>query len=91
MKKTSNRHPVGRLVRAIGRFPISKMGGQARLLLYCLLALMVGINGMTVANSCIGRWFTSTIKAVTGILMFGWSTGVLFSVVNHMQERFKSP
>lgn len=30
------------------------------------------------------------IEAVTGILMFGWSTGVLFSVVNHMQERFKS-
>lgn len=30
------------------------------------------------------------IEAVTGILMFGWSTGVLFSVVGHMQERFKS-
>lgn len=29
------------------------------------------------------------IEAVTGILMFGWSTGVLFSVVNHLQGRFK--
>jgi hypothetical protein len=28
------------------------------------------------------------IEAVTGILMFGWSTGVLFSVVNHLQGRF---
>lgn len=29
------------------------------------------------------------IEAVTGILMFGWSTGVLFSVVNHLLGRFK--
>jgi Ion channel len=29
-----------------------------------------------------------SIEAVTGILMFGWSTGVLFSVVNHLQGRF---
>ena len=28
------------------------------------------------------------VEAVTGILMFGWSTGVLFSVVNHLQGRF---
>ena len=29
------------------------------------------------------------VEAVTGILMFGWSTGVLFSVFNHMLSRFK--
>lgn len=29
------------------------------------------------------------IEAVTGILMFGWSTGVLFAVVNHLTSRFK--
>lgn len=29
-----------------------------------------------------------SIEAVTGVLMFGWSTGVLFSVVNHLQGRF---
>jgi len=28
------------------------------------------------------------IEAVTGVLMFGWSTGVLFSVVNHLQSHF---
>jgi hypothetical protein len=28
------------------------------------------------------------IEAVTGVLMFGWSTGVLISVVNHLQSHF---
>ena len=37
-----------------------------------------------------GNWrILGAIEAVTGILMFGWSTGVLFSVVNHLQGRFK--
>jgi hypothetical protein len=37
-----------------------------------------------------GNWrILGAIEAVTGILMFGWSTGVLFSVVNHLQNRFK--
>jgi voltage-gated potassium channel len=32
------------------------------------------------------------IEAVTGVLMFGWSTGVLFSIVNHLQTHFfRSP
>jgi len=32
-----------------------------------------------------GNWrVLGSIEAVTGILMFGWSTGVLFSVVNHL-------
>jgi hypothetical protein len=37
-----------------------------------------------------GNWrIVGSVEAVTGILMFGWSTGVLFSVVNHLQTRFK--
>ena len=37
-----------------------------------------------------GNWcILGAVEAVTGILMFGWSTGVLFSVVNHIQGRFK--
>lgn len=37
-----------------------------------------------------GNWrILGAVEAVTGILMFGWSTGVLFSVVNHFQGRFK--
>lgn len=36
-----------------------------------------------------GNWrILGSIEAVTGVLMFGWSTGVLFSVVNHLQGRF---
>lgn len=39
-----------------------------------------------------GNWrILGAVEAVTGILMFGWSTGVLFSVVNHLQGRFKDP
>ena len=37
-----------------------------------------------------GNWrILGSVEAVTGVLMFGWSTGVLFSVVNHLQARFK--
>ena len=33
-----------------------------------------------------GNWrILGSVEAVTGVLMFGWSTGVLFSVVNHLQ------
>lgn len=37
-----------------------------------------------------GNWrILGAVEAVTGILMFGWSTGVLFAVVNHLQGRFR--
>ena len=37
-----------------------------------------------------GNWrILGAVEAVTGILMFGWSTGVLFAVVNHLQSRFR--
>lgn len=37
-----------------------------------------------------GEWrILGAIEAVTGVLMFGWSTGVLFAVVNHLLARFK--
>jgi hypothetical protein len=36
-----------------------------------------------------GNWrLLGSIEAVTGILMFGWSTGVLFSVVTYVQARY---
>ncbi len=38
-----------------------------------------------------GNWrILGVVEAVTCILMFGWSTDVLFSVVNHLQGRFKA-
>lgn len=37
-----------------------------------------------------GNWrIMGAMEAVTGVLMFGWSTGALFSVVNHLQARFR--
>jgi hypothetical protein len=30
------------------------------------------------------------VEAVTGVLMFGWSTGVLFTVVHHLHSRLFS-
>lgn len=36
-----------------------------------------------------GSWrIWGSIEAVTRVLIFGWSTGELFSVVNHLQGRF---
>lgn len=36
-----------------------------------------------------GNWrVIGSIEAVTGVLMFGWSTGVLFAVVNRLMTRF---
>lgn len=36
-----------------------------------------------------GNWrVLGAIEAVTGVLMFGWSTGVLFAVVNRLMGRF---
>lgn len=36
-----------------------------------------------------GHWrIMGSVEAVTGVLMFGWSTGVLFSVVNHLMGKY---
>lgn len=36
-----------------------------------------------------GHWrIMGAVEAVTGVLMFGWSTGVLFSVVNHLMAKY---
>ena len=38
-----------------------------------------------------GNWrILGSVEGVTGILMFGWSTGVLFSVVSHLQGHFRN-
>lgn len=38
-----------------------------------------------------GNWrIVGSVEAVTGVLMFGWSTGVLFSVVNQLQDSFRN-
>lgn len=79
-----------RLLGAIRNFLKSPVGGKARLLLAALLILMLGINGMNVANSYVGRYFMSAIESrdSAGFARFAWLyvavfagstlTGVLF-------------
>ncbi|MDP3849816.1 MAG: SbmA/BacA-like family transporter [Luteolibacter sp.] len=79
-----------RLIGAIRNFLKSPVGGKARLLLAALLLLMLGINGMNVANSYVGRYFMSAIESrdTAGFVRFAWLyvavfagstlTGVLF-------------
>jgi voltage-gated potassium channel len=36
-----------------------------------------------------GKWrIFGAVEAVTGVLMFGWSTGILFTVVHHLLSHF---
>jgi putative ATP-binding cassette transporter len=89
-KVAISRHTFRRLFGAIGVFLKSPVGGKARLMLAALLILMVGINGMNVANSYVGRYFMSSIESrdTAGFVRFAWLylavfagatlTGVLF-------------
>jgi putative ATP-binding cassette transporter len=60
---TVSRRTLHLLFNAIRSFLKSHVGGRARLLLACLIALMFCINGMNVANSYVGRWFMSAIES----------------------------
>lgn len=85
-----SRQTLHRLFGAIRNFLTSTVGGKARLLLAALLVLMLGINGMNVANSFVGRYFMSAIESrdSAGFTRFAWLyvavfagstlTGVLF-------------
>ncbi len=59
----SGRQTLRRLSHSISVFLKSSVGGKAKLLLFTLLALMVCITGMNVANSFIGRHFMSAIES----------------------------
>ena len=59
------------------------------LLLFLLVSICVTIHGIYGDVNPPGNWrILGAIEAVTGILMFGWSTGFLFSVVNRFQKHF---
>lgn len=62
-KTPLTRETFRRLLRSIGVFLKSKEGGKAKLLLAALVLLMLGINGMNVANSYVGRDFMSSIES----------------------------
>ncbi|MEO5715697.1 MAG: SbmA/BacA-like family transporter [Luteolibacter sp.] len=89
-KVAISRQTFHRLLDAIRSFLKSSVGGRAWLLLAALLVLMLGINGMNVANSFVGRYFMSAIERrdTAGFTRFAWLyvavfagstlTGVLF-------------
>ncbi len=70
-----------RVAGAIGNFLKSPVGGKARLLLALLLLLMIGINGMNVANSYVGRYFMSAIESrdSEGFTRFAWLYVAVFA------------
>ncbi|MFM7181551.1 MAG: SbmA/BacA-like family transporter [Verrucomicrobiales bacterium] len=71
----------GRLFRSVASFLKSPAGGQARWLLVALLVLMLGINGMNIANSYVGRYFMSAIesKNTDGFTRFAWLYAGVFA------------
>jgi vitamin B12/bleomycin/antimicrobial peptide transport system ATP-binding/permease protein len=89
-KVAISRRTFGLLLAGIRNFLKSPVGGRAWLMLAALLALMLGINGMNVANSYVGRYFMSAIERrdAAGFTHFAWLyvavfagstlTGVLF-------------
>jgi vitamin B12/bleomycin/antimicrobial peptide transport system ATP-binding/permease protein len=56
------RETFRRLVRAIGSFLTSEVGGRARALAVLLLVLLLGINALNVVNSYVSRYFMTAIE-----------------------------
>lgn len=73
-KITISRQKLCRLLKAVGRLLKSPVGGKASLLLIALLLLMLGINGLNVVNSYVGRYFMSAIEKrdSIGFMRFAW-------------------
>lgn len=80
-KTVPGRQTYRRLLLAVVRFLKSPAGGKARWLLAALLLLMVGINGMNVANSYVGRYFMSSIESRDsgGFVRFAWLYVAVFA------------
>ena len=76
-----NRQTFRLLLRSVTIFLKSPAGGKARWLLGCLLLLMLGINGMNVANSYVGRYFMSAIERRDsgGFIDFAWLYVAVFA------------
>ena len=73
-KPVPGRQTYRRLLSSVALFLKSPAGGKARWLLAALLLLMVGINGMNVANSFVRRYFMSSIERrdSDGFVRFAW-------------------
>lgn len=60
-QQTSLRVTAARFVRTVGMFISSEFGRKARLMFAVLVALLLGISGLNVANSFVGRNFMSAL------------------------------
>jgi len=80
-KITLIRQKLCRLFRAVGHLLKSPVGVKARLLLASLLVLMIGINGLNVVNSYVGRYFMSAIERrdSAGFMRFAWLYVAVFA------------
>jgi putative ATP-binding cassette transporter len=69
-----SREVFRRILRSLGYFLSSPVGGKAKWLLAGLFLLMFGINGMNVVNSFVGRHFMSAIESrdTDGFVRFAW-------------------
>jgi putative ATP-binding cassette transporter len=80
-KTTIRGQNLRRLFETIGSLIKSPIGGKACLLLAVLLILMLGINGLNVVNSYVGRYFMSAIEKrdSVGFVRFAWLYVAVFA------------
>lgn len=82
LKKILTRQKIRRLFGAVGKLLKSPVGVKARLLFAALMILMVGINGLNVVNSYVGRFFMSAIESrdTARFIRFAWLYVVVFAL-----------
>lgn len=79
-KLSISRETFRRLLHVVVMFLKSEVGWRAKILLAALVLLMLGINGMNVANSYVGRDFMSAIERrdMGGFIHFAWVYAAVF-------------
>src|SRR4051812_35473157 len=80
-KRPATRLVLRRLLRVVGMFVKSPLGGRAKLLAAALLLLMLCINGMNVLNSYVGRDFMSSIESrnMHAFVYYAWLYAAVFA------------
>lgn len=80
-KNSFSREVFRRILRTLGLFLKSPVGGKAKWLLASLFLLMFGINGMNVVNSFVGKHFMSAIESrdSAGFVRFAWLYVAVFA------------
>jgi vitamin B12/bleomycin/antimicrobial peptide transport system ATP-binding/permease protein len=90
-KVAVSRETFQHLMRAIGLFLKSPVGGKAKWFLLCLAVLMLSLNGMNVLNSYVGRFFMSSIESrdTRGFMLYAWMYVGVFAVSTLMAAVFR--